>query len=357
VIPVAWRQFRSQAAVATAALVAVAVALAVTGPHLVDVYRAGLAACRAQGTTGSNCSNPVAGADRGLQVAVLAVVLVAPALVGMFWGAPLVARELESGTYRLAWTQSVTRRRWMLGKLGVVALGAMAGAGLLSLMATWWSSPVVTAAQNRFSPGQFGLLDLVPVGYAAFAFSLGAATGVLFRRTLPAMAVTLAGFVAARLAVTYWLRPHFMAPVREVLPLQDAGIGLVVGPGGPTVVGQAPPLPNAWVVSTTVQDAAGRAPTAADLRHACPDLPGIGTAGPPAGPGVGHVSAAVPVPGGLKAPLQQCVATLGARFHDVALYQPADRYWPFQWFETLTFVAAAVLLAGAAVWWVRHRMR
>src|SRR5262249_24464833 len=37
-----------------------------------------------------------------------------PLLLGAFIGAPLVSRELEQGTYLLAWTQGVPRRRWLL---------------------------------------------------------------------------------------------------------------------------------------------------------------------------------------------------------------------------------------------------
>ena len=80
--------------------------------------------------------------------------LVVPALIGMFWGAPLIARELETGTYRLAWTQGVTRKRWLAVKLGLVGLASMAVAGLLSLMVTWWSSPL-----DRVNADPFTLFD------------------------------------------------------------------------------------------------------------------------------------------------------------------------------------------------------
>ena len=78
------------------------------------------------------------------------VLLVVPALIGLFWGAPLVARELETGTYRLVWTQGVTRTRWIAIKLAVVGLASMAVAGLFSLMVTWWSSPLDRVNPNRF---------------------------------------------------------------------------------------------------------------------------------------------------------------------------------------------------------------
>ena len=70
------------------------------------------------------------------------VSLLVPALIGIFWGAPLVARELEAGTFRLAWTQSVTRTRWLAVKIALVGLASVLAAGLLSLLVTWWSSPL-----------------------------------------------------------------------------------------------------------------------------------------------------------------------------------------------------------------------
>ena len=128
------------------------------------------------------------------------VVLVVPGLLGIFWGAPLLARELETGTFRLAWTQSISRSRWTLTKLGLLGLASMAAAGLSSLFVTWWASPL-----DQIGAGPFTTFDqrgLVPVGYALFAFALGVAVGAaLIHRTLPAMGATLVAFVALRLAV------------------------------------------------------------------------------------------------------------------------------------------------------------
>ena len=107
--------------------------------------------------------------------------IVVPGVIGVFWGAPLVARELETGTYRLAWTQSVTRARWIAVKLGVVGLASMAAAGLLSLMVTWWSSPIDRVNMTLYT--SFDQRGIVPIGYAAFAFALGVLAGVLIRRT------------------------------------------------------------------------------------------------------------------------------------------------------------------------------
>ena len=88
----------------------------------------------------------------------------------------------------------------------------MAAAGLLSLMATWWASPIDRVNANRLSPGVFAARDIVPVSYAAFAFAVGVTAGLIIRRTVPALAATLAAFFGARLAMTYWVRPHFATP-------------------------------------------------------------------------------------------------------------------------------------------------
>jgi hypothetical protein len=169
----------------------------------------------------------------------------------MFWGAPLVARELESGTFRLAWTQGRSRLRWLGAKLAVVGFTTLTVQGLLSLMMTWWWSPAGRANPNRFSPALFGTFGVAPIGYAAFALAMGIAAGIVFRRTLPAMAATLAVFTGVRLAVTYWARPHFAPPVHLVLTISPNGdIGLNAPPGGPVSLNFFPPqLPDAWLRS------------------------------------------------------------------------------------------------------------
>lgn len=364
-IAFSWRQFRMQATVGIAGLVVVAVVLAVTGPHLVSVYDTAVSACKASGGTSSACNNPVTATDKGLQVAVMALVLVVPALLGMFWGAPLIAHELETGTFRLAWTQSVSRLRWLLVKLGVVGLASMVAAGLLSLMVTWWASPLDKVNQNRFSPADFALHGFVPGGYAIFAFALAATVGLLLRRTVPAMAITLAGYIGARLAVTYWIRPHYMSPVTTTLPLTQATTGFGFsgpGAGGVAVVNaQAPTLPNAWVTGASVVDKAGQAPTSAYVKQVCPNIfsagqpPGFSKVGPGGGIVGGHSSVARAGANAQNA-FAQCVTTLNTKYHELVTYQPANRFWTFQTIETALFVVLAVVLAGICAWWVRHRI-
>jgi hypothetical protein len=89
-------------------------------------------------------------------------------------GAPLVAREFETGTYRLAWTQT-TRTRWIAIKLAAIGLAGVVLTAILSLIVTWWSGPLDAVTMTPYS--SFDQRDLVPLGYAAFAFVIGVAAG------------------------------------------------------------------------------------------------------------------------------------------------------------------------------------
>jgi len=226
-----WRQFRAQAWVASAVLAVIAVALGITGVHLAHLFdTSGVATCQAHSdctTLATSFMNQVKASPtyKALYDGGTVILYVAPALIGIFWGAPLVTREVETGTFRLAWNQSVTRTRWLAAKLGLIGLAAMATAGLLSLMITWWASPIDRAlglpagrngpgGVNRFAPLLFGARGITPIGYAAFAFALGVTAGVLIRRILPAMAITLAVFAAVQIIVPNWVRPiSFRPPV------------------------------------------------------------------------------------------------------------------------------------------------
>ncbi len=364
-IRVAFRQFRTEAIIGFGLLAAFAIVLAVTGPHLAHVYDAFESNCKSAGNC-ATATNPVLSVDKSLQSALPFIVAIAPALVGVFFGAPIIARELETGTFRLAWTQSVTRRHWLAVKLGLVGIAAMAMGGLLTWMANWWASPLNAVNQDRFGVANFGFNGIVPIGYAAFAFALGATAGVLLRRTIAAMAVTGGGFAAARLMVTYWVRPNLASPVRKSLPLSSGhGPGFLVGgphgslmalgasissstpKAGDVALTGSPMLnvPNGWVYSTAVVDKTGHAPTSQQVIHACPVF----------GPVAKQMAAGGSPPAPSTAQLQACVTKLSATFHTVLTYQPASRFWPFQWAEMGIFLAAALALCGLTYWWLRRR--
>jgi ABC-type transport system involved in multi-copper enzyme maturation permease subunit len=358
-IRLTWRQFRAPAVVAVGALLVVAALAVVTGPDLAHAYAATLAACDRAGDCPS-ATAAFAHTDSALSNAFGALATFAPALVGVFWGAPLVAREIEAGTFPLVWTQSVTRTRWLLVKLAVLGLASAVAAGLLSLVVTWWARPLDSATATMYAT--FGQRDIVPIGYALFAFALGVITGILVRRTVPAMAVTLFAFVAVRVCATYGLRPRLFAPEHQALALDPAatGFGSEISPsimlnswfnGGPTSAldPATPTMPNAWIYSTRVVDSGGHDLTDAVLNGDCPDI-AARHASPPAVPG--HV----PVSDAARQAAHACVSKVGATYHELLTYQPASRYWTFQWAELAVYAGAAILLGGACLWWIRRRV-
>jgi hypothetical protein len=356
VIRFTWMQARAQTMVAIGALAVTAVVLLITGPHLVHLYDTSVATCGAHGDCPA-VTSAFLREDSTLRTWLDVVVIVMPGVIGIFWGAPLVARELEAGTFRLAWSQSVTRTRWLATKLAVIGLASMAVAGLLSLMVTWWASPLDRVHMNTF--GTFDQRDIVPIGYAAFAFALGVTAGVFIRRTVPAMAATLVAFVAARIAVIHWIRPHLITPAHQELAVRAASI-VGYGPsglfgGGPSTLQLTPPdIPGAWIYSTQLADRAGHPITAQFEQSACPALAAGPSAGGPAG-GIGSGGSHSHAPAAAQRALADCAATVAARFHEMVTYQPASRYWAFQWYELAIFLGAALLLAGACFWRVRRR--
>jgi hypothetical protein len=316
-----WMQFRAQALVALGFLAVIVVVLAITGPQLSHLYDTTVANCAAQG----DCTAATAALlskDRLLR-GLGNVVLALPALAGIFWGAPLVARELEARTEYLAWAQGVTRSRWIVVKLTLIGLTCVATSGLLSLVITWWSRPFDRVNMDQFT-SVFDQRDIVPIGYAVFAFALGAAAGAVIHRTLPAMATTLVAFASFRVAFTQWVRPHLISPLRVVSPIHvTAGMTYESTNNGPiTLLGAKP---GAWVYSSQVVNQAGHPVFNGFLdRGAC-----LQSRGAPA-----------------------CIGKL----LELLVYQPASRYWIFQWYEMAVFLGLGLALGGFCAWWVRHRL-
>ncbi len=218
---VTWRQHRLQFLVGGAVLALILMFLLMSGLGIASTYRnSGIPSCLA--VAGRDCealTNLFTDRYHGIQFTI-PLFLILPSLVGVFWGAPLLARELEQGTHRLAWTQSVGRTRWAGTKIAALSLATLAGAAAFAWTLTWWSRPFVTVSnEGRFAPGIFDLRGIVPVAYALFALAVGVAAGALIRRTVPAMAASIAAYAAARIGVEFWLRPHFASPSTASFPL------------------------------------------------------------------------------------------------------------------------------------------
>ena len=143
---------------------------------------------------------------------VLAAFLILPPLVGMFVGAPLVARELESGTFRLIWTQSVTRLRWLLTTIGGLTLVILLVFAAFIPLVFWWKGPFAIGGSGIGSQN-YPIEGILPLAYMTFALALGIAAGTLLRRTVPAMFATLVIYVAVALAIGNWLRPNWLPPI------------------------------------------------------------------------------------------------------------------------------------------------
>ena len=338
----AWRQSRAQMIAAAAVLAVLAIVLGLTGPDLAHLYdTSGIVGCHPSAscrTLADDFGSKVTRIDAVLYGIGIGILLLAPGLIGVFWGAPLVTREIEARTFPLAWNQTVTRTRWMAVKLGLVGLLATATAGLLSLMLTWWSSPIDTTFSlssstrinlTRFGPTLFDTRDLTPVGYAAFAFALGVTAGVLIRRTVPAMAVALAGFAAVQIAWPIWVRQYLVAPVHTVVALLPGTVLGIKSINNNMIISTMPNFtqPGAWVLSSQVVDNSGR----------------------PA-----HVTTPAVCLGSNFAACQAWIGRLHLR--QIVTYEPASRFWDFQWAETAIFVGIAVALAGFCTWWVRRRV-
>jgi hypothetical protein len=147
------------------------------------------------------------------------LLLILPMLAGMFWGAPLIAREVEHGTHRLVWTQGVSRLRWATTKIGLVSAAVLAFTAIYAAMITWWITPVIETSGQRFAYVFFDIHGVVVFGYVLFALALGVLAGAVFGRLLPAMATTVVGFLAARLVVMLVARPRYR-PTEEI-PLPE----------------------------------------------------------------------------------------------------------------------------------------
>ncbi len=303
-----WRQHRAQGAVAAAGFAAFAILLWITGVHMANDYHAALAACQSSGTCGDlNLFN-----GDGAIIDLVNLSAAVPLLMGLFWGVTSVGRELDTGTHQLVWMQSVRRMDWLRGKIALLLLAAAIWGAAVAAIVTWWSGTLNSLDGNRFDPGKFDVQGIMPIAYALFGVSLGLAAGALFRRVLPALSVTVVGFVGVRLIVSTYVRPYYESAVRLVQPLSEDR--------------QVPS--GSWVITRDI---------------------------------VQHGQS---VSGGLSFPAD-CLSTSSRQVSDACLtqhgfarlvkYQPASRYWTFQWIEAGIFVALAAVLVAVAVIAVRRR--
>jgi ABC-type transport system involved in multi-copper enzyme maturation permease subunit len=311
----AWRLQRPVFLVALAVMVVFAIWLVVTGSIQEAAYAIYLKHHCLNGPYTQSCLTLAGNYDStnhftrvyiGLAVAM-------PPLLGLVLGAPLVAREIEQGTNRLAWTQSITRTRWLLVKLSVGALSCFALVGAMAPLFEWWTSAVQRGA--RIQPGNFDISGFVDVTYVFFAFMLGAALGALIRRTGWAFAVGVPIFALVRIGIRQYIRPTLISPVAvNVSPTGAFSTNAWVLNSGFVPLGRSSPAPGkTWQSFTT------------------------------------WISDCNPPPPSER---KQCIAQRA--FHYVVQLQPTGHFWALQGAESAVFVGAALVLLGVAVLAVRR---
>jgi hypothetical protein len=275
-----------------------------------------------------------------------------PVLAGMFWAAPLVSREYEAGTHRLAWTQSVSPLRWIGTKISLIFAVTALGALGLGAIAAWALNPLAPAFGGRYNSTWYAVTGVVPVAYMLFALGVGVASSASLRRTIPAMAVTLV-IIAAGLIPVHWARPHFAPTITKTY-----SIPLTVLLQHPEAVPQemfpSTLSPNDLLISTVITDPNGH-PVHAPVNLAvlgiyCPNLQGP----PPSGSGQtsrgGSPINVGPPPPPSPSQLAACQSVVkNLSLHETINYQPASHFWLIQAVESLIFAILAALLATAGV--------
>jgi len=315
-----WRQHRAALGAVAAFLGAVAVYLWLTG---LQMHHAEATYCHPVSSVA--CSINFTG-KYGETVIVVSIALQAvPALIGAFTGAPVLARELETGTYQYAWTQGIGRLRWTVGKLVPLAVAVTAAAGAFTVLLSWYNQPFVAAGYvTLFSPRVFDLLGVAFAAWTLAAFAIGVLAGMVIRRAVPAIAATLAAYAALAFATGLWLREHYLTPL---------------------VTSNPNPPGSAWVISGwyTKGGMFAFGDRGNGLLSALAQL--CGTAG----------QRVIRVTGGVEHVLgsSQCLAQHG--YTHWTSYQPSSRFWPLQWIEGGWLLALSILLLAATIWLVRRR--
>jgi len=291
---VSWRQHRGQAISCLALLAALAVYAIIEGTSMRSAFSSdGLAGSCLARTQGTGCENGIAAfmGEFGSEVniAFWSVTLIVPGLIGVLVGGSLIARELEYGTWRLAWSQTVPRARWLATKLALVTGGLIILGAAMTAVITWYRAPM-DQLTGRLQHNIFDFEGLVPTAYILCAFSFAVLTGLLIRRSIPAMVAAFIPWLTIRLVIEFVFRDHFLAPLTTAMSANCHTVGCGYGIG-------------------SVPQSTGR---------------------------IGDL-------------------VLGFKPGNLVSYQPADRFWTFQFIEAGIFVALTAAALGATIWLLHRR--
>jgi hypothetical protein len=306
---VGWRLQRTETLVVLGILALLAALMIPTGIQIANAYHHdGLSACTGL-KVGSPCDVRVSEFQSRFQTSMNLAnfFTLVPGLIGVVLAAPFIL-DLEHGTYRLAWTQGITRGRWLLGKLGLPLVAALVASAVLIVLFTWWRTPQANL-NGRLDTGIYDTAGIVVPGYTLFALGLALAIGAVWRRSAVALTVAFVGYFAVRIVDDLWLRNQLVSPLHRTWR----------GTGDPRF------LYHANILRQTVYIDGHR----------------VGSSG--GGIVSGHSKLAVPVG-----------AAANTVFH--AVYQPASDFWPMQLTETGLFAGVAALLIAFAAWWTHERV-
>jgi hypothetical protein len=317
---VTWRQHRPTLVSVPALLGAVAVFLWIAGLKIHRDYAA-VAACRPFASSACQAlTTSFNRTDWTMGHTIHISLQLAPALIGAFAGAPLLSRELESGTFRHAWTQGFGRERWTFAKLVLLGVAITAVAEAFSLVFTWFFQPFL--GEESLTVLSATVFDTRGIDFAAWtlaAFTIGALTGMLIRRILPAMAVTLGAYLSLNLLTWLILRPHY--PVALVT-------------SNPGLLNAASSSSSPWTLSTWWTGPGGKPANQSVVNQVLNLFPHNGA------------------PSVKETPVQAFAQ------HGITQwwrYIPVSRFWPMQFIEAGWLLALSVLLIAATVWLVRRR--
>ena len=329
---VTWRQHRIALAGVAALLGGLAVLLWILG---LPLHHAWAAAVGCHPASSPDCQNLVGSFDdsvtdkfMGSKGAGGVLLQLVPALVGAFVGAPLLARELETGTFRFAWTQGFGRWRWALAKLVALAVVLAAATAALGAVVAWYYQPYSATGNpplGLYQNSPFG--DLFPLREVTFpawtlaAFATAALAGMLIRRVVPAIVATFVVYGTLAFTTAGLLREHYLTPLVTTSPNPPATAAII----------------SQWFTSGGQFAFAGNPPASLSSQI---------------GPCL-SAGASKPLAGGYPQQLAQCLAQHG--YTQVTSYQPATRFWPFQWIEGGWLLALSALLMAVTIWLVHRR--
>jgi hypothetical protein len=320
---VVWRRYRMTLAATTAVLALTAVYLVIRGERIRSAY-ATMNSCR-----------PAASADcqfvwqnfrdgYGQPGLIGVVLLFLPGIIGSFAGAPVLARELETGTFRYAWTQGVGRMRWAIAAIFPGALGLAVIMAAFGVLVRWYGQPLLDSGiQPRLHATVFPTIGIAVVGWVLIGFALGVLAGLVWRRVLPALATAFAAWFGLAFLAATFLRPHYLTPLRTT-SLQLSGKDISV---------------DQWWAKggIRVSDAEINAVLQAIGFHQ------VG--------GGGKVTVEPGANGGID-PVHYLIQH---GYTQITSFQPDSRFWTFQWIEFGWLTALALLLLLATLWLLRRR--